>query len=454
MITPPAPIVPPLLPGGTGPLGHAPLLLADPVRLLAAALAVPGPAVAVRLPGPAYLLRDPRDLRHILADPVAFPRAGMVPQNRPVFGAGVMLREGAGHRAARALLLPAFHGEALAAMTRTIATRAEALAADWAARAARGDGRVALSRAMAELALTIAAEIFLGLDLAGDAPRLGRAVRQLQLLMFKRATAAELAPSGAATPEDAAYRAAIATMHETIAGAIARRRAAWPAGRSGGGADALDLLLAARDERGATLRPDRLRDELATLILAGHETTATALTWSLLLLADNAPARERLVAEARSAPAVDGPGLLRALPWAEACFLETLRLYPPVYVIQRRPRRDAVLPSGVAVGRGVGLLLAPYLAGRDPATFADATGFLPGRWLPDATPVPASTASFAPFGSGPHRCLGEGLARLEGALILAALARAVRIVPDEPARAVALVTLLPAGPVRATLHPA
>ena len=193
------------------------------------------------------------------------------------------------------------------------------------------------------------------------------------------------------------------------------------------------------------LSPDEVKTEVLTLVLAGHETTANALTWAWYLLSQNPQAERALHAELDAVlrerpPTIDD---LPNLPYTGWVFQETLRLYPPVLAFGRRPLQDVEL-GGYTVPAGTSVIVSPYITHRNPRYFDSPNAFQPERWQ---TLQPERLAYF-PFGAGAKMCIGDGFARMEGALVLAAIAqrywlrftgRAVDVKPG--------ITLAPAGPV-------
>jgi cytochrome P450 len=219
------------------------------------------------------------------------------------------------------------------------------------------------------------------------------------------------------------------------------RRRAPPAA---GPRDLYDLLLAARDpETGAAFTPDQLRDQVATLILAGHETTAVTLFWSLYLLALAPAVQERLAAEAGGFdPRSADESVLERLRYTRAVLDEAMRLYPPAFAIVREARGPDVV-AGHAVGRGTLLVVSPWVLHRHVKLWRAPDAFDPERFLPGAPPV--DRFAYLPFGVGPRVCIGAHFALMEATLVLASLVRRFRIelVDPRPVVPVAVVTTQP-----------
>jgi cytochrome P450 len=224
---------------------------------------------------------------------------------------------------------------------------------------------------------------------------------------------------------------------------VARKRA------QSGGDDLLATLLELRDEGGGALGDVDVRNELITFVLAGHETTASALTWCWALLATHPEAEARLHEElarvlGERAPEIDD---LPALRYTAHVFDEALRLYPPAAAFARRPLADVEL-GGYAIPRGSSIFVSPYVTHRNPRYFRDPDAFVPERW--DGEPPPKF--AFFPFGGGAKMCIGEPFARAEGVLVLATLARRFRLRIDAPVTPGPSALLRPAFPVVARVE--
>jgi cytochrome P450 len=213
-----------------------------------------------------------------------------------------------------------------------------------------------------------------------------------------------------------------------------------------GGADLLGMLLEARDpETGAAMDDRQVRDEVITLLIAGHETVASALTWTFYLLARNPETRDRMGAEL--AQALSGRALsaddLPNLPYTRAAFEESLRLYPPAWIITRKALGDDKI-EGFPIRKGSLVILSPYTLHRHPAYWQDPEVFDPDRFNAQNASARPRFAYF-PFGGGPRLCIGDSFARFEAQLILACAARRFRLdLPQgEKVHVEALVTLRP-----------
>jgi cytochrome P450 len=219
--------------------------------------------------------------------------------------------------------------------------------------------------------------------------------------------------------------------------------------RAGDARDLLTLLTAARDADGRGLGEREIRDEVSTFLVAGSETTAMALTWSLALLSAYPQARQRLEDEV-DAVLGDGPADPDKLPWTSAVVSEAMRQYPPAWTLERTAVADDEV-GGTPVPAGSMVAVPPYLIHRNPAVWPNPAGFDPDRFL---SPAPERHRyAWIPFGGGKRGCIGAGFARQEAVLVLARLCRHYRLdlVGTGLPRPRGFVTLRPAGPVRMRL---
>jgi cytochrome P450 len=208
------------------------------------------------------------------------------------------------------------------------------------------------------------------------------------------------------------------------------------------------MLMAARDDEGRPMSDRQLRDELVTLFLAGHETTAIALSWTLFLLARHPEAEARLAAEVMGAVGERLPSAsdLPRLPFTEAVVKESLRLYPPAHVIGREAIADCEI-GGWRVPARATVYFSPWVLHRDSRWFPDPESFRPQRWL-DGSAASLPKYAFIPFGGGPRVCIGERFAMMEAVLLLATILRRVRLEMAGPdPTPFASITLRPEGGV-------
>jgi cytochrome P450 len=331
----------------------------------------------------------------------------------PLLGHGLLTAEGEEWRRHRRLAAPAFHREQIATYADTM-TRYAADAAD----DIRDHEVVDVQRLMTALTLRIVARVLFDADVGGRVKEVARLGGEIQDYYFDRfASLRFLVPTWLPTPGNRRLRRAVRELDEIVYGIIRERRGA--AGRDR--ADLLWMLLAARDGD-APLSDRQVRDEVMTLMLAGHETTALALTWAFVLL-DRSPAvRERLEAElaevlgGRLPTVADIPGL----PYTTAVVNEVLRLYPPAYVTGREALRETRL-GGVRLPKRHVVLTSMVVIHRDPRFFPEPDSFRPERWL-DGLEKRLPRGAYIPFGLGGRKCIGASFAMLEATLLLATIA--------------------------------
>jgi cytochrome P450 len=430
-----------------------PAIRRDPLAYLRGVTARYGDLVAFPMPRtPVLLVDDPAGAARVLRDNHrAWGKATV--QYRAlsaVTGAGLLTADGDAWRHHRRIAQPAFRHGALDGVATQAVAAAEDLRATWDA--AGPDTPVDADAATMRAMLAVVGRTLFAADLAPVADRVVGAVdAALHAVVHRSASPLALGPLGRLpTPSLRRLRRAVATLDDVAADVVARRRAAPDLAA---GDDVLALLLRAAEAGALTGR--EVRDELVTLVVAGHETVASSLTWTLHLLAGHPSVQRDLHAELDAvlggrAPAwADVPALRRT----RAVVDEALRLFPPAWVITRRALADDVV-AGVEVPAGTLAILSPWLLHRRPARWPDPDRFDPARFLGGANgragPAgPAAVdAGYLPFGAGPRLCIGRDLALVETVLVVAALLRDREVVrpPGAPEpRVDALVTLRPRG---------
>ncbi|MCG6135663.1 MAG: cytochrome P450 [Nostoc sp. LLA-1] len=242
-------------------------------------------------------------------------------------------------------------------------------------------------------------------------------------------------------PENLRYRRAIAQMDEAIYKLIQERRHSEEKPN-----DLLTMLMEAKDEETGQQMDDKLlRDEVATLMLAGHETTANTLSWTWMLLAQNPEVREKLASELNQVLQGRLPTLedLGQLVYTQQVIKESMRLYPPVSIMGREAAVDTHI-GGYEIPQGMSIMISQWVMHRHPKYFANSTAFQPERWIQELEKQLPKGVYF-PFGSGPRICIGKGFAQMEAALILATIAQSfqVDLVPEHPIVPQPSITLRP-----------
>jgi len=401
----------------------------DPLATLSRLHRDHGPVVQLRVPRiRVYLVSDPEAIQHALTRTHHGYDKGVQPLTR-ILGQGLLTSDAALHRRQRRLIQPMFHHASVAGYADTFSRLADATVVGWSP-----GHTVDVHRHMTELTLAIIARTVFDVDLEAEVITAVRAAvaRNQPGLRRLRPVARWLSRNR--------WNRARSDLDTLVHRLIATKRAAGATG-----SDVLSLLLAARDADTGESMPDRqIRDEAMTLLLAGHETTANALAWALHLLAGHPEAQARVHAELDTV--LDGrlPGLsdLRALAYTAAVWRETVRLYPPAWVVVRRlAERHPVGGHDLPVGSL--LLLSPWVVHRDPQWWPEPDAFRPERWL---APPERPRYAYFPFGGGPRQCIGNEFADLEGILVLATVLRRHHLSPaagGPPAIPEPLVTLRP-----------
>jgi len=367
---------------------------------------------------------------------------------KELLGEGLLTSEGELWRRQRRLVQPAFHRDRIRGYARQMVDTTSEHQAAWL------DGQhVDLAQDMSALTLRIVGRTLFGVDLRDDSDEVGTALGQVLEGFQRRMVPGADLLLRVPTRAHRRLRAAGERLDEVVQRLIDDHRSGGDTG------DVLSMLLAARDD-GVAMSDQQVRDETMTLVLAGHETTAMALTWAWYLLATN-PAQARLLrGELRSVldgrePTFDD---LTRLPFTTAVFAETLRLYPPAWIVGRRLTRDITL-DGWPVPAGSLAVASQWVQHRDPRWWSSPLAFRPQRWLtPDgrfderAPGIPRG--AWFPFGLGQRVCIGEPFAWAEGPLVLATLAAswAPEHVPGHAVDVLPAVTLRPRGGMPMTLR--
>lgn len=414
-------------------VGHAPWFHADTTGFLLALSRAQGDTARFRLGGShAFLLSHPDQVKRVLVDDAErFGKGRLMQRARRLLGNGLLTSERELHRTQRRCIQPAFSRAQVAAS----ATAAPRLAARVADRWQSGTS-VDVSAAMDELSLAMVVQALLGADIEGDAAALAAELRLLArwfpaLLLpgsrrLERSGVPPFRRAGLAVDRiDASVRGLIAAAAESNAGGL------------------LPLLLDPTSGEG--MAPELVRDEVMTLFLAGHDTTAAALTWTWYLIATHPDVAERLRAELTGVlgDRDPTPDDYADLAYTGMIFDEVLRLYPPIGRIGRRPLDDYAI-DGVLIPRDSAVFVSPFVTQRDPRWWPTPERFDPDRWTAESRATRPRFAAF-PFGAGPRSCVGGQMARMMGVLVIATIARRWRMSPPagRAPRVRSLLTLKP-----------
>jgi cytochrome P450 len=343
----------------------------------------------------------------------------------PLLGNGLLTSEGDFWLRQRRLAQPAFHRERISAYAQTMLDYTADLLASWR------DGEVRdVHEDMMRLTLRIVGKTLFGTDVESEAPEVGAALSSALAELNNQMTGPEfLLPMRVPTPSRRRLRDAVRRIDPVIYRLIAERRAD-PTERG----DLLSVLLHAQDEDGSRMTDQQLHDEAMTIVLAGHETTALALSWAWYLLSEHRETRERLATELDQVLVDRAPTLsdVPKLRFAEAVILESMRLYPPIFGIGRETSVACEI-GGHALPAGANVYMLPWVVQRDPRFFDAPEEFRPERWL-DGLRERLPRFAYFPFGGGPRLCIGQSFAMLEAQLVLSSIARAwvLDLIPGHP----------------------
>jgi len=392
-----------------------------------------------------YVLNHPADVKHVLVtNQENYRKAPVPPVESRIFGQGVLHSEGRTHHRQRRLFLPFFHGHHVATYADLITTLTHERLIGW-----HEGSTIDIAQEMAQLTLSVIWRLLFSQDVGADTDTIRKAIQIGQSLIKLQydSLVASLTPLWVPTPRHRQFMHRFHAVEAMIHRLIETRRATPHATPD----DVLSLLIAARNEDGRPLDDNEIRDELVTFLLAGHETTANALTWTWLLLSHSQSARERLTQELqevlgnRLPVAADVP----RLRYTKMIWDESLRLYPPAWTFHTRvSHTEDQLPSGVVLPPRAWVVISPWSLHRNPQWFPDPNRFDPERFSDEATKS-RPTFSYIPFGAGGRHCLGESFAELEGLLVLGTIASTVRLHPvdGQTIQPEPVMTLRPNGPV-------
>ncbi len=417
-------------------------MMRNPIDLLMDA-AQYGDVVRLQIGPNIYLANHPDIIRDILVtNQRMFVKSSLLRRMRALLGNGLLTSEGQLHLRQRRLIQPAFHRQRIAGYAKIITDTAQRSSERWKTGEVRN-----IHAEMMHLTMIIAGQAFFGANVESEAEEIGQAIttlmrgsRRLRLPFYQQMMRLPLPSNRRILEAGERLDALIQTM-------IAERRAAIQRGEIGKYNDLMDMLLQARDDLGdgQGMSDALVRDEVLTLFLAGHETTANALTWTWYLLSKHPDVEAKLHEELAQVlngrvPAADD---VEKLSYTRKVLSESMRLYPPSWTIGREALDDYQagdfrLPSGSTI------LMSQWVMHHDPRYYPDPYRFDPERWTPEAVAA-RPKYSYFPFGGGPRVCVGEPFAWMEGTLVLAALAQRwrLRLVPGQKIDLLPQVTLRP-----------
>ena len=385
-----------------------------------------------------FILNAPDDIRHVLVD--NYENYTRTPPGirvlRPMLGEGLLLAEGKTWKHQRRTLAPAFTPRAV---TTLVPHMVSAIDETLEMLQSAGKGPLDLREIMQRMTLEIAGRTMFSFEMGNHGAALRDFVMEYASKLARPHFLDLLLPLSWPTPQDVSRRFFRKRWTQFVAMLIAQRRAVGKTD-SAPPRDLFDLMVAARDpETGAAFSDAQLGDQVATMILAGHETTATALFWALYLLALDPDTQERLATEARGAGNTPS---FEKLTFTRAVIDETMRLYPPAFLIARAAAGPDTLGGHAVVPKDV-ILIAPWLLHRHEKMWSEPNAFMPERFLPGASPP--DRFAYLPFGVGARVCIGAHFALVEATLALAKIVGSFRIelADSEPVMPIGVVTTQP-----------
>jgi cytochrome P450 len=432
-----------------GPKGH---LIGDnlreyaknPLGFLSRCAREYGDIVQLRFVGQTfYLLSHPDLIEYVLVENNRnFTKTRILRRNGRLLGEGLLTSQGEFWRRQRRLAQPAFHRKRIAAYGEVMAAFADRSFEGW-----RDGQTIDVHEEMMRLTLEIVAKCLFGADVRAEAKDVGRAMK-VALEDFSSQRRLIRIPKSIPTPHNLRFERAARRLDAIVHTIIEERRKSEE-----DRGDLLSMLVLAEDESSERMTDKQLRDEVMTLFLAGHETTANTLAWTFWLLSLNVAAEAKLAEELERVLGGRTPTVadLPQLPYVERVIKESMRLYPPAWVMGREAVGECEV-GGYRMPAGSSALMSQWVVHRDPRYHHSPQRFDPDRWAAGYEKELPRFAYF-PFGGGPRQCIGAGFAMTEARLVLAAVAQRFRmeLVPGQRVEPYASITLRPKEGIRMTL---
>lgn len=430
----------------------------DPLSLLTETTRKYGKVAMARFGPMRYVVvEDPVAIKHVLLDNVKnYVKSRNYSGIKLLLGNGLLTSEGDFWRRQRKLSQPAFHRDRMSGFVESMASATDEAVTRWnemGKSAGKGGAfEVDVHEEMNRLTFHIVGLTLLTQDLLGDAETTGKALTVAMYFANEYAESLVPIPLWVPTPKNRRFLEARAALDQMVFRIIGERRARRVPGAKG---DLLDMLMEARDEETGEGMSDRqLRDEIMTLILAGHETTANALTFTFYLLSKNPDVMRRLAAEVDEVLGGRSPQLsdLPKLSLTKRVLEESMRLYPPAWMFERQALEDDEL-NGFHVPKGSVIGVCTYVLHRDPDNFENPEGFDPDRFLGD--PKDRAKYTYLPFGGGARVCIGNAFAMMEAQIVLAKIVQSYRLdlLPNTKLELDPVITLRPRGGLKMRMTP-
>jgi cytochrome P450 len=390
-----------------------------------------------------YVLNHPDLIESVLVrNQHNFRKDHVIQNSRWFFGNGLLTSEGEFWKRQRRLSQPAFHRERIGSYASIIANCAEQMLSNW-----QNGAMLDVHHEMMRLTLRVTLRILFNVEVEGEEQISGA----LNVLMRNSSGARLLLPQSLRLlplPGMFELRRAVKQLNDTVYQIIN-----WRKGSAEDSGDLLSMLVQTRDENGKRMDAEQLRDEVMTFLLAGHETTALALSWAWYLLSQDQRVEQRLHEEVDRVLGHRLPDIsdLQSLPYCEAVIKESMRLYPPAWTLAREVIKEFDVGE-YHIPQGSNVVMCQWIMHRDARHFSNPEAFEPGRW---GTQECQSLPRFAyfPFGGGPRQCIGASFATMEAVLLLATIARLfqLRRVDGHSVMPVPSFTLRPKGGIRVTV---
>ncbi|MBV9230063.1 MAG: cytochrome P450, partial [Chloroflexi bacterium] len=401
-----------------------------------------GDTVRIRSPfGSAYLINSPDGVKYVLQENNRNFNKDVFDYKilRKLLGQGLLTNDGESWLHQRRLMQPAFHRQRLAAFGTLMTSTTVAMLDRWDARDDPAQ-TLDVAQEMMLLTLNIVGQALFSIDLSGEADAVGQSFLTVNRLITEY-TYTPFVPMNIPTPRNRRFHKARRVLNQVVDDIIKERRR-----QNNNSNDLLSMLLEARDEEtGQGMNNRQLRDEVLTLMLAGHETTAMTLSWTCYLLSQHPDVEQKLREELDTVLAGHLPTVehLANLSYNRMVIEEAMRLYPPAWALTRNTIADDTI-AGYHIPKGSMILLCPYTTHRHPTFWENPEVFDPERFTPERSANRPRYAYF-PFGGGPRQCIGNGFAMMEAQLILATVLQRyrLRLVPDTLVEPEPLITLRP-----------
>jgi len=438
-------------PKGYPVVGALPKVLKDPLQFLSRMVREYGDVVHLGGVGAQqfYLITHPRDIEHVWkTHSKNYVRGSNFQMLKPLGGNGLFLSEGEPWRNQRRLLQPAFHVPRLMGMVGTINASIAAMLDRWRQGIVPGQP-FDLEHEMMDLLIEISVKTLFGTEVAGDAATVHKGIITAFSILHRKVLSAVPFPWWVPFPSHVRFLRAVASLDEVVYRIIRERRQSGVEGD-----DVLSTLLSVRDEDGNPMPDRQIRDEVVTMLVAGHESTGTSLTWTLYLLSRYPSLMRQVEEEIDDVLGGRTPELqdLPNLKYLSMVLKEGLRLYPPFWMLTRTPLEDDEL-GGHRIPAGAILMFSSYVTHRRPDFWPNPEAFDPERFLPEEIEKRPQFAYF-PLGGGPRVCIGGRLAEMQSLLILGTVLQrySLHAVAGRRVEPAAMLSLRPKGGLWMTLH--